>query len=465
MLRMNGIGKGDLLRFIAKHLGSLNMYDVVVIGAGPGGYACAIRAAQLGGNICLIEKNGLGGTCTQRGCIPTKFLHSLGDIVRRVTAAKKNGINAQIELNYKTLKLRTEATVAKLASGIKLLIQSNGIDLMEGEAHIISHNKVVVNERIVETKHIVISTGSHPICLQGYEFGKNILSTDAVLELEELPKSIIIVGGGYSGCEFASILNILGCSVTLVEAEDRLIPLQIEDIGNTIEKYMRLDGINIITNSRIEKIVNNVVHVNGEELQTDKVLFCVGRRQNISEDELNNIGVKFNQQGIIVDEEMRTSVHNIFAIGDITGIYELAHVASKQGEIAAQNIMGIESVMDYRSVPTCIFTYPEVAFVGELKGKSGEFPLAASAKANCLGDTRGFIKVFEKNGILTGTFIIAPHAGEMISEAALAIRMQLRLEDVFDTIHTHPTLPESFVDAIRDINSEAIHLPSKGSRK
>jgi dihydrolipoamide dehydrogenase len=389
----------------------------------------------------------------------------LGDTIRRATAAKKNGIDAQIELNYKMAKSRMEATVGKLASGIKLLIQSNDIDLIEGEAHIVSKNKVVANERTIETKNIVIATGSYPICLPGYEFGENILSTDTVLELGELPKSIIIVGGGYSGCEFASILNALGCKVSLVEAEDHLMPLQIEEIGNTVEKYMKLDGIDIMTKSRVEKIIDDTVLVNEEELRAEKILLCIGRRPNINEDELRNIGIKFNQQGVLVDEEMRTSVHNVFAIGDVTGMYELAHVASKQGEIAAQNIMGIENRMDYRSIPACIFTYPEVAFVGELEGRSGEFPLTASAKANCLGDTRGLVKVFEKNGILVGTFIVAPHAGEMISEAALAIKMRLKLEDIFDTIHTHPTLPESFAEAVRDINRQAVHLPSKLSRK
>ncbi|MDQ3976132.1 MAG: FAD-dependent oxidoreductase, partial [Thermoproteota archaeon] len=170
------------------------MYDIVVIGGGPGGYACAIRAAQLGGNVCLIEKNGLGGTCTQRGCIPTKYLHSLGDIMRRATDAKKNGLNIQIELNYKLLKSRMEATVSRLASGIKLLLKSNNVKLLEGQAHIVSENKVAVNDIMIETKNIVIATGSHPICLSGYEFGENILSTTSILELEDLPKSITIIG-------------------------------------------------------------------------------------------------------------------------------------------------------------------------------------------------------------------------------------------------------------------------------
>jgi dihydrolipoamide dehydrogenase len=443
------------------------MYDIVVIGGGPGGYACAIRAAQLGGNVCLIEKNGLGGTCTQRGCIPTKYLHSSGDIIRRATGAKKNGLNIQVELNYKLLKSRMKATVSRLASGIKLLLKSNNVNLLEGQAHIVSANKVEVNNNMIETKNIVIATGSYPICLLGYEFGENILSTTSILELEDLPKSITIIGGGYSGCEFASILNALGCKVSLIEAENHLLPFQIQEIGNAIEKYMRLDGVNVMTQSRVEKISDNIAFVNGEKIVAEKILICVGRRPNISPNELNNIGIKYNQQGIYVNEKMQTNIHNVYAIGDVTGMYELAHVASRQGEVAAENIMEIKenNKIDYQSLPVCVFTYPEVAYVGDLKGRTGEFPLAASAKANCLGDTRGLIKVFEKEGKLVGTYIIAPHAGEIIGEAALAIKMKLSLKDIFHIIHAHPTLPESFADAVRDINNQAIHLPSKKEDK
>jgi dihydrolipoamide dehydrogenase len=439
------------------------LYDIVVIGGGPGGYACAIRAAQLGGNVCLIEKNGLGGTCTQRGCIPTKYLHSSGDIMRRAAGAKKNGLNIQIELNYKLLKSRMKATVSRLASGIKLLLKSNNVNLLEGQAHVVSANKVRVNNNMIETKNIVIATGSYPLCLPGYEFGENILSTTSILELEDLPKSITIIGGGYSGCEFASILNALGCKVSLIEAENHLLPFQIQEIGNAIEKYMRLDGVNVMTQSRVEKISDNIAFVNGEKIVAEKILICVGRRPNINPNELNNIGIKYNQQGIYVNEKMQTNIHNVYAIGDVTGMYELAHVASRQGEVAAENIMEIKenNKIDYQSLPVCVFTYPEVAYVGDLKGRTGEFPLAASAKANCLGDTRGLIKVFEKEGKLVGTYIIAPHAGEIIGEAALAIKMKLSLKDIFYTIHAHPTLPESFADAVRDIDNQAIHLPSK----
>jgi dihydrolipoamide dehydrogenase len=440
------------------------MYDAIIIGAGPGGYTCAIEAAQLGGKICIIEKNGFGGTCTQRGCIPTKYLHSIGDIIRRSAIARKDGLKAHIELNYATVRSRMAGTVNRLASGITTLLESNKIDIMHGEAHMISRNKVMVNDKSLETKNIVIATGSHPLCLPHYTFEKNIISTDTIFDLEKLPKSIVVIGGGYSGCELSAILNAFGCKVSLIEAQDHLMPLQIEEIGKTVEKYMRLDGINVMTGSSVEKIFETAVVAGGQTVEAEKVLVCIGRRPSINVGELNSCGVKFSDRGIAVNEEMRSTVQNIFAIGDVTGIFELAHVASKQGEVAAQNIMGKGIKMDYRTVPACVFTYPEVAFVGKLEGKCGEFPLAASAKANCLGDTRGIFKVFEKDGIIVGALIIAPHAGEMIGEATLAVRMHMKPQDISDTIHAHPTLPESLVDATRDIDSQAIHIPYRNKK-
>ena len=441
------------------------MYDAIIIGAGPGGYTCAIKAAQLGGKICIIEKNGFGGTCTQRGCIPTKYLHSIGDIIRRSASARKDGLKAHIELNYATVRSRMAGTVNRLASGITTLLESNKIDIMYGEAHMISRNKVTVNDKSLETKNIVIATGSHPVCLPHYTFEKNIMSTDTIFDLEKLPESIVVIGGGYSGCELSAILNSFGCKVSLIEAQDHLMPLQIEEIGKTVEKYMRLDGINVMTGSTVEKIFETAVVVaGGQTVEAEKVLVCIGRRPSINVGELSSCGVKYSDRGIAVNEEMRSTVQNIFAIGDVTGIFELAHVASKQGEVAAQNIMGKGIKMDYRTVPACVFTYPEVAFVGKLEGKCGEFPLAASAKANCLGDTRGIFKVFEKDGIIVGALIIAPHAGEMIGEAALAVRMHMKPQDISDTIHAHPTLPESLVDATRDIDSQSIHIPYRNKK-
>jgi dihydrolipoamide dehydrogenase len=438
------------------------MFDVVVIGAGPGGYTCAIRAAQLGAKTCIIEKNGMGGTCTQRGCIPTKYLHSLGDIVRRTAAVKKNGINATLQLDYNLIRSRMMSTVSKLASGIDLLLKSNDIDVISGDAHIVSQNEITVNNgpSSIETRNIVIATGSYPIRLNGHPFRDNVLSTTSILELQTLPKSIIVVGGGYSGCEFASILNALGSKVYVVEAEKNLLPSLPAEVGNTIEKYMRIDGIDVMTNSRVDKITDTGAIVNTKQTEASNLLVCIGRKPNIIEDELNQIGVSFNPKGIIVNDKMQTNLKNVYAIGDVTGMYELAHVASKQGEVAAENIMGTESYMDYRSVPACVFTYPEIAFVGKLSGRRiGTFPLNASAKASCLGESRGFVKVFEEGGIIVGVLIIAPHAGEMIAEAALAVRLKLKIEDVYNTIHAHPTLPESFLEAAREVSNNAIHLP------
>jgi dihydrolipoamide dehydrogenase len=441
------------------------MYDTAVIGGGPGGYTCAIRAAQLGATVCLIEKNGLGGTCTQRGCIPTKYLHSLGDIIRRTDSAKKSGINATVQINYSHVKSKMFATVSKLASGIKKLLESNGVELIHGEAQIQSPNKININNHsLVETRNIVIATGSIPVCMPGYQFGEQILSTTSVLELDQLPKSITIIGGGYSGCEFASILNALGCKVCLIEAQDHLLPLQISEVGNMVEKFMALDGITTMTKSNVEKIIGTTAFVSQQRVESEKILLCTGRRPYVKREELSRLGLTFNPTGINVNEKMQTNIPSIYAVGDVTGMYELAHVAAKQGEVAAENIMGVaNSGLDYNTVPVCIFTYPEVAIVGDLRtnGKSGECPLVASAKANCLGDTRGTIKVFEKEGKLVGTYIVASHAGEIIGEAALAIKMKLSAKDIYNTILPHPTLPESFQEAVRDIYYESIHLPSK----
>jgi dihydrolipoamide dehydrogenase len=436
------------------------MYDAAVIGGGPGGYTCAIRLAQLGGSVCLIEKDGLGGTCTQRGCIPTKYLHSLGDVIRRAKNAKKSGLNIEMELNYKIIKSRMQATVSRLASGIKLLLKTTGVDLIDGTAHIVSKTEVLVNGKSIKTKNIVIATGSYPICLADLEFEGDILSTTSILQLNDLPRSVTIIGAGYSGCEFASILNALGSKVTLIEAENHLMPNQIQEIGNTVEKYMTLDGINVMTSSRVEKIFDRTAVVNGEKIESEKILVSIGRKPSLNSQELNNIGVNFGRKGIAVDKRMKTNIDNVYAIGDVTGLYELAHVAARQGEVAAENIMGLEQAgIDYRCVPACVFTYPEVAFVGQLSGRTGEFPFRASAKANCLGDTRGKVKVFVRDEKVVGTYIIGSHAGEMIGEAALAVKFGLAPNDIFETMHTHPTLPESFAEALRAVDNEAIHIP------
>jgi dihydrolipoamide dehydrogenase len=411
---------------------------------------CAITLAKGGAKVCVVEKGGLGGTCTQRGCIPTKFLHSMGDIIRKAKSAKKFGITSNLEIDYITLKSKMRITVSKLASGIELLFKENDVELILGEANLKSANQVEVNGKILETKNIVLATGSLPKSFQEHSFDNRILSTDSIFDLDNLPESILIVGGGYSGCEFASILNVLGCKVWLVEMEDTLLPSQPKEVGVAVEKYMKLDGIEVMTKSQIDNIDEEVT-VSGNKINPEKILISVGRSPNLDTKAFEEFGIVFNENGLTVNEKMQTSLPNVYAIGDITGSFELAHVASRQGEVAAQNILGEESRMDYSVIPYCVFTYPEVAVVGKCEGHSGEFPLSVNAKANCLGDTRGFVKVFEENGILQGVVILGPHASEIIGEAALAIKLKLKPKDVIDTIHAHPTLPEAFVDALKDL--------------
>ena len=432
------------------------MYDVVIIGAGPAGYVCAISLARQGAKVCVVEKNGLGGTCTQKGCIPTKYLHSMGNIVRKAKSAKKFGINSNIEIDYSILSSKMKSTVSKLASGIGFLFKEYGIELVNGEAIIKSQNHVIVNDKTLETKNIVLATGSKPKSFPSESLPEKIVSTDSIFDLEDLPESVLVVGGGYSGCEFASILNALGCKIWLVEMEDSLLPGQPKEIGDAIEKYMKLDGISVMAKSSI-KIDNEKVMINEEEVNPEKILISTGRKPNFNTDELDKLGIAWNDDGIKVNECMQTNLSNVYAIGDIAGKYELAHVASYQGEVAAQNILGEKSAMDYSTVPFCVFTYPEVAIVGKCEGNSKEFPMIANAKANCLGDTRGFVKVFEENGILQGTVIVGEHASEIIGEATLAIKLKLKPKDVIETIHAHPTLPEAFVDALRSLDGKSIH--------
>ena len=433
------------------------MYDAVIIGAGPAGYVCAISLARAGAKICVVERNGLGGTCTHRGCIPTKYLHSMGDIVRKAKSAKKFGINSNIEIDYSILKSKMKSIVSKLASGIGFLFKEYNVELISGEASIKSQNQVIVNGTILETKNIVLATGSKPKSFVTNKLSEKILSTDSIFELENLPESILIVGGGYSGCEFASILNVLGCKIWLVEMEDSILPNQPKEIGAAIEKYMKLDGISVLTKSSMKITEDNKIMINNNEINPEKILISTGRQPNFNTEELDKLGINWNDKGIIVNEFMQTSLSNVYAIGDIAGKYELAHVASYQGEIAAQNILGEKKEMDYSVIPYCVFTYPEVAIVGKCEGNSKEFPMIANAKANCLGDTRGFIKVFEENGILQGVIIVGAHASEIIGEAALAVKLKLKPKEVIETIHAHPTLPEAFVDALRSLDGKSIH--------
>ena len=421
------------------------MYDAIVVGAGPGGYACAMSLAKGGAKVCIIERNGLGGTCTQRGCIPTKYLHAMGDLAQRTRAAKRYGIgDGTISVNYDMLSAGMRNTISRIASGMRLQLRQHNVDTIFGEASVISPDMVEVDGVRYDTHNVVLATGSRPrtINLAGYD----AFTTDSVFDMQRLPESILIIGGGYSGCEFASILNALGCKVWLAEAQGSLLPGQPKVVGDTIEKYMKLDGISVSTGATASAHDGHI-SVGSDEINPEVILASVGRYPSLDADRLDTLGIKYGDKGIDVDARMQTSARRIYAIGDVTGVYELAHVATRQGEVAAQNILGRHTQIDYTTIPYCVFTYPEVAMVGRLEGMEATVQMAASAKANCMGQTRGFTRVYVRDGILQGALMVGAHASEIIGEAALAIRMKLRPQDVADTIHAHPTLPESLADA------------------
>lgn len=446
------------------------MYDAVIIGAGPGGYACAIRIAQLGGSVVLIEKDELGGCCANYGCIPTKALYESAKFIDRCKRSKRLGIDLSYDINFDEIVKRKERIVRTGALGIARLLESFGIDVIKGVGKIVDVHTVEANSKTLEAKNIVIATGSAPFTIPGVEIDHDIVidSTD-ILGMRKLPKDMVICGGGVIGVELASIFAQFGAQITVVEMLPNLIAGQDIEISDCLKQMMERAGINILLNTKVQKVSGNVVEVMTEnkksELSAGKILIVFGRRPVFDKKELDQIGVKY-ERGISVNSRMQTNVKNIYAVGDVTNMIMLAHVASAQGEVAAENIMGVASEMDYGAVPNCIFTFPQIGSVGAVSQglkdvKIGKFPFAASGKARTADEISGFIKVISKDNILIGVHMIGPDVTELIAEAVLAVKNKLDISQITDTIHAHPTLSESFLEAVRDLNNESINLPKK----
>ncbi|MEW6329643.1 MAG: FAD-dependent oxidoreductase, partial [Candidatus Micrarchaeota archaeon] len=302
---------------------------------------------------------------------------------------------------------------------------------------------------------------SAPIELPGIPFSEKVLSSESLLKLEELPRSLLVVGGGYVGVEYACIFNSLGCKVSLVEMMDRILPNVDAELTAILQRSMKRDGIEIKLGAKIERVSEKGAIVNGEETEAEKILVAVGRRPNFNKEEMERAGVKC-ERGIIVDDAMRTGAKNIYAVGDVVGKMMLAHVASAEGMVAAENIMGKNRRMDYSCVPSCVFSFPEIAVVGSSANdpslKVGRFPFAASGKARAMGETEGMVKVYARDGIIAGAGIIGPHASDLIGEACIAVRNKMKLSEITETIHPHPVLSEAFVEACLDARGEALNI-------
>ena len=457
-------------------------FDCVVIGAGPGGYVAAITAAQAGLKTALIEEREAGGTCLNRGCIPSKALLSAAEIVNQIRHANQFGIHVDnFSIDYPAMVQRKDSVVRSIRDGLNGLIRSNKITVFSGRGSLISSTEVKVlgeTPSVIKARSIILATGSEPRAFPGIPFSPSsprILCSTGVLNLKELPQKLAIIGGGVIGCEFASLFHTLGSKVTVIEASQQILALNNPDISKTmLDKFSR-QGLRFILGasvSAIQDMGDRVrITLNGNDEEYDYVLVSIGRRLNTENIGLDKAGVICDERGVIpTDATMRTNIPNIYAIGDITGQWQLAHVASHQGIVAARNIAGHRDVIDYSAVPSVIFTFPEVATVGlspsvaQQQGipvKITKFPFRAIGKAVAMGEADGFAAIIshETSQQILVAYVIGPHASSLISEITLAVRNELTLHCIYETIHAHPTLAEIWAESALLAVDTPLHMP------
>ncbi|MDY6795269.1 MAG: dihydrolipoyl dehydrogenase [Actinomycetota bacterium] len=459
---------------------------VVIIGAGPGGYVAAIKAAQLGSGVVLVEKGPLGGTCLNWGCIPTKALLACTEALEIIRNASEYGIEVSEPVpNLKAMVNRKNEISSKLVNGIGQLLKANKVEMIKGTARIIDPNQIKVEteegEQSIQTEKIIVATGSEPARLPTFDFDQPaILTSTEGLELTEIPKSMIIVGSGVVGSEFATIYHTLGTEVTMVELMDRILPTEDERVAKQMKRILNKRGIEILTETTIDEMLEyrpegvKAKLSNGEELEADKLLVSIGRSLNSQGIGLEDIGVEMGKRGdVLVDERMQTNIPGVYAIGDVVGGIMLAHVASFEGICAAENAMGKDATIDYEVIPACIFTEPEIASVGLTPAKAeensrdfkvGRFMFGGLGKALAMGKGQGFIQlvVDAPTNKVIGCQIMSAHASDLIHELALAIRMGITAHDIGETVHAHPSLAEAVMEAAEAANERAIHAaPSR----
>jgi len=459
--------------------------DIVIIGGGPGGYVAAIRGAQLGLKIVLVEKDKLGGVCLNRGCIPTKALVSTAEILHNIKRANEFGIKVEdVSLDFAKVMTRKEQITRRLTSGVEQLMKTNQIRVIYGEGNILKPGVVeVVNtereKETIKTKNIIIATGSSVMKLPipGLDT-EGVITSDEALSLQKLPAQLLIIGGGVVGIEFAGIFNAFGVEVTVVEMLPQILPPIDEEISQRLSLILKRRGIKVLTNSKVEEIKKNdhnleviisTSEIEDISLTIEKVLLSAGRIPDFGNIDVERLGIELEGKAIKVDEKMRTNIPRIYAIGDVVGKIMLAHVASAQGKVAVENIAGFERSMDYRAVPNCVFSMPEVASVGltekEAREKYGKvkiskFPYMANGKALGMGETEGLVKIVadEDTFEILGLHILGAHASDLIAEGTLALSMEATAEEIIDTIHAHPTLAETIAEAAEGITGKPIHL-------
>lgn len=453
-------------------------YDIIVLGGGPGGYVAAIKAAQMGAKTALIESNTLGGVCLNVGCIPTKTLLRNANVYKTVKNAAKFGVDLpvdQVEINWKAMQARKEAVVKQLTNGVKFLLSKNGAEVINGFGNVTDKNTVEVNGEKYKTKHLILATGSSPFLppitglKEAYEAGFALDST-GLLNIEEVPQSLVIVGGGVIGVEFATLFSTLGTKVTIIEMANDILINNDQDVRNLMVKLLKKDNVDIITGAQVTAFKRGMVEYQKDgktaTINTEKVLVSIGRKPNYKGIEALNL--KTDRGGVVTDEHLETSIKGVYAIGDLNGKYMLAHVASAEALVAVQNIMGQNTKMDYTKIPACIYSFPEIASVGITEQQAKEqgldylvstFPLSANGKALTEGENEGFIKIIagKQYGELLGMHIVASHATDMISEAVVTMELEGTVYELAHAIHPHPTLSEIVMEAAHGAIDKPIH--------
>lgn len=464
-------------------------FDLAVIGAGPGGYVAAIKAAQNGKKVCLIDKQreNLGGSCLNVGCIPTKTLLAGAQVLHKVKQAESYGIQTgPVSFVYQKMKERKDVVVQKIRKSLEGLLLANQMTLLFGQAEFLSPNELKVmgqDNCLVGAENIIIATGSEPLNMSAFPFDhKKVLSSSSILELTTLPRNLAIIGGGYIGCEFASLFAELGVRVTILEALSSIVLTQGKEVGDVLTRAFKQKGIDVQTDVFVEGIDTTAdgvsIRIRGKTpVTSDLALVSVGRKIVSANLGLEKAGVKVDAKGaVLVNEKMQTNVPGIYAIGDVTGQVQLAHVASHQGIVAAMNILGRESTMHYNAVPAVIFTSPEIAMVGMTLEQAqqagftnatvGKFPFQALGKSIAAIETEGFAQVVtdKKTGQILGAQVVGYDASALISELTLAITSELTIDNVSETIHAHPTTPESWMEAALLAQEMPLHLPPRVKR-
>jgi len=459
---------------------------LAILGSGPGGYVAAVRAAQLGAEVTVIEEDEVGGTCLNWGCIPTKSLVSSSEMFFRAKRLQEFGIETTGTISPNFLKIleRKNRIVNLQIKGIRNLFKFHRITLQEGRGQLISPSEIAFTSKngshgTVKADRIIVATGSRPFQLPGFPFdGKQILSTDDVFRLDAIPKSLIIIGAGVSGCEFACIFRQLGSEVTILEKLPRALSTEDTEISEIFERELKKRGIRLLSNITINKVDTRdgsirVFLTDGTELEAERALVSVGRSLNSDGIGLEKVGIGKGVGGeIIANEKMETNISGIYAVGDVIGGHMLAHVASAEGIVAANNSMGGDERADYSSVPSAIFTSPEIASVGirgqqaaemGIKVRTGHFQFRTLAKSHIMGEIEGMIKIIsdESSDRIVGVHMIGPHASDLIHEAVLGVSKGLKTTDISRIMHAHPTLSEVLQEAAADVHGEAIHAQKK----